>query len=349
MGLVHNGALRWLPILVVLSLMTALVAVSLPQRANAAISRDSFESCLLEKLNVERAEAGAVELQMAHDLVDPVRDWSQWMRYNGLQHMPSSVRNPILPDSWTSWGENIAWWSDPGLADCSAIHDMWMNSSGHRSNILDPGFRYAAIGAYVDGSGWWATQLFFSASQYSSQCNGTFCDDDTSIYEGAIEKINEEGITKGCNPPDNTMFCPNDYVTRGQMAAFLSRAFHLPASNAVDFIDDDNSIFEASIQAIAAASITHGCNPPDNTMFCPNDYVTRGQMAAFLSRAFHLPASNAVDFIDDDNSIFEASIQAIAAASITHGCNPPDNTKFCPNDYVTRGQMAAFLARALGL
>ncbi len=72
-------------------------------------------------------------------------------------------------------------------------------------------------------------------------------------------------------------------------------------------------------------------------------------MAAFLSRALNLPASNAIDFIDDNHSIFESSIQNIAAAGITFGCNPPANTNFCPGEYVTRGQMAAFLARALQL
>ena len=53
---------------------------------------------------------------------------------------------------------------------------------------------------------------------------GTFTDDDGHIFEGAIEAIAAEGITKGCNPPVNDKFCPNDFVTRGQMAAFLKRA-----------------------------------------------------------------------------------------------------------------------------
>ena len=53
---------------------------------------------------------------------------------------------------------------------------------------------------------------------------GTFIDDDGHIFEGAIEAIAAEGITKGCNPPTNDKFCPDDKVTRGQMAAFLKRA-----------------------------------------------------------------------------------------------------------------------------
>ena len=71
-------------------------------------------------------------------------------------------------------------------------------------------------------------------------------------------------------------------------------------------------------------------------------------MAAFLDRALDLPAATGIDFIDDDGSLFEPAIERLAAAAITKGCNPPGNTMFCPDDYVTRGQMAAFLHRALG-
>jgi hypothetical protein len=83
------------------------------------------------------------------------------------------------------------------------------------------------------------------------------------------------------------MFCPDDNVTRGQMAAFLVRALSLTDDGVGDlFGDDDGSIFEASIDKLATAGITRGCNPPANTNFCPDDNVTRGQMAAFMRRAF---------------------------------------------------------------
>ena len=51
-----------------------------------------------------------------------------------------------------------------------------------------------------------------------------FIDDDIWIFEDDIDKLATAGITRGCNPPDNDMFCPGDLVTRGQMAAFLRRA-----------------------------------------------------------------------------------------------------------------------------
>ncbi|MFP3915514.1 MAG: S-layer homology domain-containing protein, partial [Actinomycetota bacterium] len=83
--------------------------------------------------------------------------------------------------------------------------------------------------------------------------------------------------------------------------------------------------------------------------FCPDDPVTRGQMAAFLVRALGYSAAGAGNLFGDDNgSVFEADIDRLATAGVTRGCNPPQNDRFCPDDPVTRGQMAAFLNRAMG-
>ncbi len=54
-------------------------------------------------------------------------------------------------------------------------------------------------------------------------------------------------------------------------------------------------------------------------------------------------------FTDDNGNIHEGYIEAIAAEGITKGCNPPFNDQYCPTGYVTRGQMAAFIVRTLGL
>jgi Glucose / Sorbosone dehydrogenase len=177
---------------------------------------------------------------------------------------------------------------------------------------------------------------------------GTFTDDDGNVHEGNIEAIAAEGVTKGCNPPFSDRYCPSTPVDRGAMAAFLRRALSLPDSTKDFFTDDDASIFEADINAIAEAGITLGCNPPANTRFCPDSTVRRGQMAAFLRRALTLPASANDYFVDDETSVFEADINAIAEAGITLGCNPPANDMYCTDDLVRRDAMASFLARAFG-
>ena len=99
-------------------------------------------------------------------------------------------------------------------------------------------------------------------------------------------KLAAAGITKGCNPPDNDLFCPGRQVTRGEMASMLVRALGITDSGESDlFVDDDHSIFEKEIDQLASAGIARGCNPPANDMYCPEESVTRGQMAAFLRRS----------------------------------------------------------------
>jgi hypothetical protein len=175
----------------------------------------------------------------------------------------------------------------------------------------------------------------------------TFSDSIGSVFIDAIEWAAGSGITLGCNPPANDEFCPTDPVTRGQMAAFMNRALGLPSGSGSGFTDIDGSVFVGDIEAIAAAGITNGCNPPVNDMYCPDRAVTRGQMAAFLSRALGLPSGSGSGFTDIGGSVFVGDIEAIAAAGITNGCNPPDNDMYCPDDPVTRQQMVAFLFRAI--
>jgi hypothetical protein len=159
-----------------------------------------------------------------------------------------------------------------------------------------------------------------------------------SSFEEAIVWVYENGITSGC---DAERYCDKASVTRGQMAAFLSRALDLPDATDDYFTDDETSTFEVSINKVREAEIAFGCT---ETTYCPTAPVTRGQMAAFLSRALDLPPATDDYFTDDESSTFEDSINRVREAEIAFGCT---GTTYCPSNTVTRGQMAAFLFRAL--
>jgi hypothetical protein len=120
------------------------------------------------------------------------------------------------------------------------------------------------------------------------------------------------------------------------------RGLKLAGTTTDYFTDDDGTLFESDINRLAASGITTGCTA---TTFCPTKNVTRGQMAAFLVRALHLPTTGTDYFTDDDGTLFENDINRLAASGITKGCTA---TTFCPSSAVTREQMAAFLHRALG-
>ena len=173
---------------------------------------------------------------------------------------------------------------------------------------------------------------------------GTFLDDDTNTHEGNIEAIVADGVTFGCDAV-GPLYCPNDSVTRAQMGSFLARALDLiPVPG--DRFADVSGTHEPNINAIAGAGITLGCNPA-GTLYCPNDLVTRAQMASFLVRGLGLPPVAGNRFTDVSGT-HTANINALAEAGVTLGCNPA-GTLYCPNALVTRAQMASFLARGLGL
>jgi len=171
--------------------------------------------------------------------------------------------------------------------------------------------------------------------------SGYTCPNDwtSSRFATDIAWLYAEGLTSGCGVK---LFCPNESVTRAEMAAFLVRALGLPASQTDAFSDDDGTTHEADINALAAAGITSGCGP---SAFCPSAPVSRAEMASFLVLALGLGASQNDAFSDDDGTTHEADINALAASGITSGCGP---STFCPRSPVSRGQMAAFLHRAFG-
>lgn len=76
---------------------------------------------------------------------------------------------------------------------------------------------------------------------------------DSNIFHGDITWMFDNGITRGCNPPDNDQYCPDRALTRAEEAAFLHR---LAKSRAVDA--GTLSGMEASEFALAAEGSTDG-------------------------------------------------------------------------------------------
>lgn len=172
-------------------------------------------------------------------------------------------------------------------------------------------------------------------------------------FYNEIGKLSARGVTLGCG---GSNYCPNDSVTREQMAAFIMRAkgeFNPPAPESQRFTDvPPANPFYAFIDRLATLGITVGCNPPSNTMYCPSSPVTREQMAAFLIRGlgeFNPPTPGSQRFTDvPPSNPFYNFIDRMAVLNITLGCTP-DHLMYCPADAVNRAQMAAFLVRAFNL
>jgi hypothetical protein len=223
-----------------------------------------------------------------------------------------------------------------------ASDDLIAGSLSDLVDVMNGGFAYVNAHTTENPAGEIRGQI-----QALDLVEDRFQDDDGNVHEENIDIIAAAGITLGCNPPDNTEYCPERNITRGEMAAFMSRGLNLEEGPDA-FTDDSDSIFEGDIDAIAAVGISRGCNPPDNTEYCPERDITRGEMAAFVVRAWDLPATDTDHFEDDAASVFEDDINALAEAGVTRGCNPPENDEFCPTRNMSRSEMASFLARAFG-
>jgi zinc protease len=103
-----------------------------------------------------------------------------------------------------------------------------------------------------------------------------------------VEHLVNLGIIEGCDL-DPVSFCPEDPVSRAEMATVLTRAFRLPHTGYVGFADLANVENADDINALAAAGVTVGCSA-DPLLYCPSSAVTRAQMASLLARATGLVA-----------------------------------------------------------
>lgn len=102
---------------------------------------------------------------------------------------------------------------------------------------------------------------------------------------------------------------------RGVITAIIATALILVPSTvwAVHSFTDvpDENVFHEDIEWLKDAGVTIGCNPPDNTLFCPQDNVTREQMAAFMRRLA-------------ENQVVDAgTVEGFDAAALISGSAPP--------------------------
>jgi hypothetical protein len=171
-----------------------------------------------------------------------------------------------------------------------------------------------------------------------------------------VEALVRAGITGGCatDPPG---YCPNDPVSRAQMAVFLLRGIHgagftpPPADGIFADVPTANP-FAAWIEELFAGNVTGGC-ATSPLRYCPGQAVTRDQMAVFLLRAIHgagyqpPPASGTFADVPASHPL-APWVEQLALEGVSAGCGTAP-ARYCPGDPVTRGQMAVFLVRAFQL
>ena len=170
-----------------------------------------------------------------------------------------------------------------------------------------------------------------------------------SPHEEDIRFIIKRGLTVGCDL-DGPRYCPDNPVTRAQMATFLVRALgldttvpHLGVYSDVE----EGAWFTPFVEALGAHGLT---DTQVSETYRPYDPMLRSEMAIFLQKAFRLPLNDdtsASSFQDiPADAPYADAAEAVLEVGITQGCGV-DPLRYCPDDTVKRDTMAAFLARAL--
>jgi uncharacterized protein YkwD len=117
-----------------------------PDKVVNGVKLAAIEANIVSYTNDERARYGLPALEVDKELMDTAREHAAWMTEN--QSMVHTSR-PVA--------ENIAM----GQPHSSDVVQSWMNSPGHRANILNPGHRRIGVAAYRTASGviFWCQQF----------------------------------------------------------------------------------------------------------------------------------------------------------------------------------------------
>ena len=172
---------------------------------------------------------------------------------------------------------------------------------------------------------------------------------DGGAHSDAIHTLFDQRVFEGTLCGDS-LFCPDEPLTRADLAVWMVRVVDgedpsgIPGTRFLDIVGTGHPHW-MFIERLAELGITKGCTT-DGQRFCPDDSVTRAQMASFLVRAFNLSAAEQPAGFTDvvAGAAHTSNIDALAASGVTRGCST-EPLRYCPQDPVTRAQMASFLVR----
>lgn len=138
------------------TLLAPTTALTAPAYASATSTPSTMESEFVARINADRTARGLAALQVDSKLAGTSRTWSSYMAAAGsISHDPQLAAHvtAIEPD-WTRIGENVGYGGS-----VSGLHDAFMNSSGHRANILGA-YNRLGVGVVVQNGTIWVTVRF---------------------------------------------------------------------------------------------------------------------------------------------------------------------------------------------
>ncbi|NIM94190.1 MAG: hypothetical protein GTO18_10830, partial [Anaerolineales bacterium] len=117
---------------------------------------------------------------------------------------------------------------------------------------------------------------------------------------GWIEQLVNDGISEGC---DETHFCPDQLVSRAEIASMLGKAKYWPMpfepseASGDQFLDVGSEFWAADwIEELASIGVVEGCKVG---RYCPEEAVSRAELAVFLVKTFNIPLQNVESFTSE--------------------------------------------------
>ena len=237
------------------------------------------------------------------------------------------------------------WERSEDRTNWTAISDA--TSTAYTPSTEDEGHYLRVTASYADRRGGSKTASAEPDASVTEGVDEEFTDvDDTNVHKPAIDALAAQGVFVDTECGDQ-LFCPDLPMTRWAMAVWILRILADEPDTVVGvsrFADiDPGRWWIRYVERLFDRKITIGCKL-DPLRYCPDRPVARSQMASFLVRALDLEPAPAAGFTDTEGSVHAANIDALFAAGITIGCTT-EPLRYCPDEPLTRAQMATFLYR----
>ena len=210
-----------------------------------------------------------------------------------------------------------------GCWNQAAICTDYVSQADHLSQAIQRFFEVGAAGVLIQN---WGTDLYSSVPDFAR------CFEYTDSNHEIVVAVHS--LSASINP-DALPNSPLQFVA-------------VPSTLSIPFIDVPADYWAHDhVMALATAGITGGCTAGSLPYFCPEDSITRGQMAVFIEASLGHPANACTGQFTDVPSAMRSvgSSNEWRTDGITGGCG---TGTFCPNSPVTRGQMSVFIEAALG-
>ena len=262
---------------------------------------------ILTSVNSQRSAAGLPSLRSDATLDSAAQEWANHLSAtNTFEHSSSQWRNERIPAGWRSNGENIAM----GQTSSGQVMNDWMNSTGHRANILRDSYTRLGVGYVASGNYW--VQIFagYAGDTPPTLPTSRIAGDDRFAVANAISQRAYPGtaetvfVATGANYPDALSAAPAAVKLNAPL--LLTYPGELPASVAREI----ERLNPANIVVVGGtASVSDG---------------VVGAINGLNTRAADVIRISGADRFETSRAIADFAFDSASTAYVATGANFPD-------------------------